>query len=167
MEPGHKGAGVGLGSGGQPLGQKPPQLQQGWGKQKQKSQTQSRAVSPPQEEDAHEALLAQLSGLIPNSLLEQVRTNLPWPEKPLTERMMQVQNKLDEEKIAVNSWREAVKVVEHTPFLDEDVDMEDNLCQGGKKRRARSPEPLTYEQMELAFLIPWRLWARSLKITWP
>ena len=64
------------------------------------------------EEDTHEVLLAALSGLIPNSLLEQARTSLPKPEKPLTERMMQVQNRLDEEKRAVNSWREAVKVRE-------------------------------------------------------
>ena len=200
-----RGAGVGLGSGGQPLGQKPPQPQQGQGKQKQKSQTQSRAASPAPEEDTHEVLLAQLSGLIPSTLLEQVRTSLPRPEKPLAERMMQVQNKLDEEKKAVNSWREAVKVreaalvegrkmladhvtkmtglqselnsletefiaqrkdkeekermeeeqqlaatqidVERTPIPDEDVDME-----GGKKRRARSPEPLTYEQMEASIL---------------
>ena len=128
----------------------------------------------------------------------------------MAERMMQVLNKLDEEKNAVNSWREAVKVreaalvegrkmladhvtkmtglqselnsletefiaqrkekeekerkeeeqklaatqvdVECTPIPDEDVDMEGGLCQGGKKRRARSPEPLTYEQMETSIL---------------
>ena len=54
--------------------------------------------------------MAALNGLIPSSLLEQVRSSLPKPEKPLTERMMQVQNKLDEEKKAASSWREAVKM---------------------------------------------------------
>ena len=44
--------------------------------------------------------------------MEQVRSSLPKPEKPLTERMMQFQNKLDEEKKAASSWREAVKMRE-------------------------------------------------------
>ena len=110
-----RGAGVGSGTGGQPLGQKPPQPQQQGQRpqhQRQKSQTQSRAPSPAQEEDWHEVLLASLNGLIPRSLLEQVRLTLPKPDEPLTERMMQVQNKLDEEKKAANSWREAVKARE-------------------------------------------------------
>ena len=57
-------------------------------------------------------LLAALHGLITGSLLEQVRSSLPKPEIPLTERIMQVQNKLDEEKKATNSWKEAVKMRE-------------------------------------------------------
>ena len=93
-----------------------PQVQQRGPRQqnqRQKPQAQSRAPSPCQvEEDSHEVLLAALSGLVPNTLLEQVRTSLPEPEKPLTERMMQVQNRLNEEKRSVNSWREAVKVRE-------------------------------------------------------
>ena len=45
--------------------------------------------------------------------MEQVRSGLPKPEKPLTERMMQVQSKLlDEEKKAASSWKEAVKMRE-------------------------------------------------------
>ena len=80
--------------------------------QRQKSQSQSRAPSPAQEEDSYDVLLAALNGLIPSSLLEQVRISLPKPEKLLTERMLQVQNKLDEEKKAANSWREAVKMRE-------------------------------------------------------
>ena len=108
-----RGAGVGLGSAGQPLGQRPPQQQQGPNQknQKSKSQPQSRAPSP-HEEDSHEFLLAALSNLIPSALMEQVRSSMPKPEKPLTERLLQVQNKLDEEKRSVNSWREAVKVRE-------------------------------------------------------
>ena len=111
-----RGAGVGPGTNGQPLGSKPPpppqQQNQRSQNQRQKSQAQSRAPSPVQEEESYEVLLAALNGLIPSSLLEQVRCSLPKPEKPLTERMMQVQNKLDEEKKAANSWREAVKMRE-------------------------------------------------------
>ena len=111
-----RGAGVGPGTNGQPLGSKlppPPQQQnQRSQNQRQKTQAQSRAPSPVQEEASYEVLLAALNGLIPSSLLEQVRCSLPKPEKPLTERMMQVQNKLDEEKKAANSWREAVKMRE-------------------------------------------------------
>ena len=111
-----RGAGVGSGTGGQPLGQKtPPQPQQQSQRsqnQRQKAQAKSRAPSPTQEEESYEVLLAALNGLIPSSLLEQVRSSSPKPEKPLTERMMQVQNKLDEEKKAANSWREAVKMRE-------------------------------------------------------
>ena len=110
-----RGAGVGSGTGGQPLGQKPPpqpqQQSQRPQNQKLKAQAQKRAPSPTQEEESYEVLLAALNGLIPSSLLEQVRSSLPKPEKPLTERMMQVQNKLDEEQKA-NSWREAVKMRE-------------------------------------------------------
>ena len=99
-----EGAGVGPGTGGQPLGQKPPpppqQLNQRSQNQRQKVQAQSRAPSPTQEEESYDVLLAALTGLIPSSLLDQVRSSLPKPEKPLTERMMQVQNKLDEEKKA-------------------------------------------------------------------
>ena len=102
---------MGTGTGDQLLGQRPPQVQQQG--PRQKPQAQSRAPTPCQiEEDSHEVLLAALSGLIPNTLLEQVRTSLLKPEKPLTERIMQVQNRLDEEKRSVNSWREAVKVRE-------------------------------------------------------
>ena len=61
---------------------------------------------------SYEVLLAALNGLIPSSLLEQVRSSLPKPEKPLTERMMQVQSKLDEEKKTASSWKEAVKMRE-------------------------------------------------------
>ena len=111
-----RGAGVGSGTGGQPLEQKPPpppqQQNQRPQNQRQKAQAQSRAPSPTQEEESYEVLLAALNGLIPSSLLEQVRSSLPKPEKPLTERMMQVQNKLDEEKKAATSWREAVKMRE-------------------------------------------------------
>ena len=111
-----RGAGVGPGTNGQPLGSKPPpppqQQNQRSQNQRQKTQAQSRAPSPVQEEESYEVLLAALNGLIPSSLLEQVRSSLPKPEKPLTERMMQVQNKLDEEKKAANSWREAVKMRE-------------------------------------------------------
>ena len=80
--------------------------------QRQKTQAQSRALSLVQEEESYEGLLAALNGLIPSSLLEQVRSSLPKPEKPLTERMMQVQRKLDEEKKAASSWKEAVKMRE-------------------------------------------------------
>ena len=108
-----RGAGVGPGTSGQPLGSKtspPPQQQnQRSQNQRQKTPAQSRAPSPGQEYDA---LLAALHGLIPGSLLEQVRSSLPKPEIPLTERIMQVQNKLDEEKKATNSWKEAVKMRE-------------------------------------------------------
>ena len=111
-----RGAGVGPGTNGQPLGSKPPpppqQQNQRSQNQRQKTQAQSRAPSPVQEEESYEVLLAALNGLIPSSLLEQVRCSLPKPEKLLTERMMQVQNKLDEEKKAANSWREAVKMRE-------------------------------------------------------
>ena len=111
-----RGAGVGPGTSGQPLGSKtppPPQQQnQRSQNQRQKTQAQSRAPSPAQEEESYEALLAALHGLIPSSLLEQVRSSLPKPEIPLTERIMQVQNKLDEEKKATNSWKEAVKMRE-------------------------------------------------------
>ena len=44
--------------------------------------------SPVQEEESYEVLLAALNGLIPSSLLEHVRSSLPKPEKPLTERMI-------------------------------------------------------------------------------
>ena len=96
-----RGAGVGSGTGGQPLGQKPPppppqQQNQRPQNQRQKAQAQSRAPSPVQEEESYEVLLAALNGLIPSSLLEQVRSSLPKPEKPLTERMMQGQSKLEE-----------------------------------------------------------------------
>ena len=108
-----RGAGVGPGTSGQPLGSKtspPPQQQnQRSQNQRQKTPAQSRAPSPGQEYDA---LLAALHGLIPGSLLEQVRSSLPKPEIPLTERIMQVQNRLDEEKKATNSWKEAVKMRE-------------------------------------------------------
>ena len=111
-----RGAGVGPRTSGQPLGQKPPpppqQQNQRPQNQRQKTQAQSRAPSLVQEEESYEVLLAALNGLIPSSLLEQVRSSLPKPEKPLTERMMQVQNKLDEEKKAASSWREAVKMRE-------------------------------------------------------
>ena len=111
-----RGAGVGSGTGGQPLGQKappPPQQQnQRPQNQRQKAQAQSRAPSPVQEEESYEVLLAALNGLISSSLLEQVRSSLPKPEKPLTERMMQVQSKLDEEKKGASSWKEAVKMRE-------------------------------------------------------
>ena len=94
-----RGAGVGPGTSGQPLGSKtspPPQQQnQRSQNQRQKTPAQSRAPSPGQEYDA---LLAALHGLILGSLLEQVRSSLPKPEIPLTERIMQVQNKLDEER---------------------------------------------------------------------
>ena len=49
------------------------------------------------------------SWLIPSHPLEQVRNGSPKTAKPLTERMLQVQNRLDEEKKLVSSWREAVK----------------------------------------------------------
>ena len=95
-----RGAGVGSGTGGQPLGQKPPpppqQQNQRPQNQRHKAQAQSRAPSLVQEEESCEVLLAALSGLIPSSLLEQVRRSMPKPQKPLTERMIQVQNKLDE-----------------------------------------------------------------------
>ena len=108
-----RGAAVGPGTGGQPLGQKPPsppqQQNQRPQNQRQKAQAQSRAPSPVQEEESYDVLLAALNGLIPSSLLEQVRCSLPKPEKPLTERMMHVQNRLDEAKKAASSWREAVK----------------------------------------------------------
>ena len=111
-----RGAGVGSGTGGQPLGQKPPpppqQQNQRPQNQRQKAQAVSRAPSPVQEEESHEVLLAALSGPIPSTLSEQVRSSMPKPEKPLTERMIQVQNKLDEKKKAASSWREAVKMRE-------------------------------------------------------
>ena len=113
-----RGTGVGFGTGGQPLGQKPPPQPQQQSqrpqnqRQKAQAQAQSRAPSPTQEEESYEVLLEALNGLILSSLLEQVRSSLPKPEKPLTERMMQVQNKLDEEKKAANSWREVVKMRE-------------------------------------------------------
>ena len=111
-----RGAGVGPGTSGQPLGSKtspPPQQQnQRSQNQRQKTPAQSRAPSPGQEYQEYDALLAALHGLIPGSLLEQVRSSLPKPEIPLTERIMQVQNRLDEEKKAANSWKEAVKMRE-------------------------------------------------------
>ena len=58
--------------------------------QRQKTQAQSRALSLVQEEESYEVLLAALNGLIPSSLVEQVRSSLPKLEKPLTEGMMQV-----------------------------------------------------------------------------
>ena len=80
-----RGAGVGPGTNGQPLGSKPPPLprqqNQRTQNQRQKSQAQSRAPSPVQEEESYEVLLAALNGLIPSSLLEQVRSSLPKPEK--------------------------------------------------------------------------------------
>ena len=111
-----RGAGVGPGTSGQPLGSKtstpPPQQNQRSQNQRQKTPAQSRAPSPGQEYQEHDALLAALHGLIPGSLWEQVRSSLPKPEVPLTERIMQVQNILDEEKKAANSWKEAVKMRE-------------------------------------------------------
>ena len=111
-----RGAGVGPGTSGQPLGSKtsppPPQQNQRSQNQRQKTPAQSRAPSPGQEYQEHDALLAALHGLIPGSLWEQVRSSLPKPEVPLTERIMQVQNRLDEEKKAANSWKEAVKMRE-------------------------------------------------------
>ena len=71
------------------FGQKtPPQPQQQNQRpqnQRQKAQAQSRAPSPTQEEETYEVLLAASNGLIPSSLLEQVRSSLPKPEKPLTD----------------------------------------------------------------------------------
>ena len=112
-----RGAGVGPGTNGQPLGSKtppPPQQQKpkGHRNQRQKTQAQSRAPSPVQEEESYEVLLAALNGLIPSSLLEQVRSSLPKPEKPLTEWMMQVQNNWMKKRKLQNSWREAVKMRE-------------------------------------------------------
>ena len=50
--------------------------------------------------------------MIPGHVLEQVNNSLPKPEKPLRETMTQVQNRLDEEKKLVESWKQAVKARE-------------------------------------------------------